>query len=178
MLFRELVVVCKTLNDYNIQTRNYFKYNADKLNARNVTAEIPRTGYESSTTGKLPRGCSYLGSSLILKDNIVLRHYFGGNVCNETIVCKNNTNNKSVVISTGKISMESISYVDIVAPYSRIGDMYELTIGKGSSTYTLTYGVLTYCKEAHVQTTNSDLINTCNAMYNYAIATKSYFDNF
>ena len=42
--------------------------------------------------------------------------------------------------------------------------------------FKLTYGVLTYCKKAYIQNPDSDLVSTCNAMYNYSEAVKMYFD--
>ena len=170
----ELKEVCSALNDFNAQTRNYFKYNTDGLNVSNVAANIPSEGYESSSTGKLPEDSSYMGSSLILRDEIVLRHYFVGDLSSEVIACKNKASNKAVEVKFGTVS-DNITYVDIAAPYSHISDMYELSIGEGETAYTLTYGVLTYCNKAYEKNPNSELVNTCNAMYNYSVATNKYF---
>ncbi|MCQ2527413.1 MAG: hypothetical protein MJ130_11665, partial [Lachnospiraceae bacterium] len=147
----------------------------DGLNVGSVTADIPTTGYEASMTGKLPEGCSYIGSSLVLEEQLVLRHYFVGDISSEVISCVATTNNKAVEITTGNTADDRITYVDIAAPYSQIADMYKVIIGEGETAYTLTYGVLTYCNKAYELGQNSELVNTCNAMYNYSVAVNAYF---
>lgn len=178
----ELKNVCQSLLDYSEQARSYFGYNTSGLSVGNISANIPTTGYAMKATGILPKGNEYLGSSLILGDELTLRHYFTGSSKGLTITCTDATKRKSNAVaigstnsgSTGAGSADSETgmYVDIKVPYSDIGDMFELKVtASGQNTsYTLDYGVLTYCQKAHAKNADSKLTNLCNALYNFSSA--------
>lgn len=152
-------------------------HNIENLEVLSVTTDMPTSGYEVSTKGSLLKKCSYVGSSLILKNKITLRHYFIGDISGDTMSCKNITKSKTIPIDINRIEASNVTYVDIVVPYTNISDMYELAIDDNHlETYTLTYGVLTYYGKAYALDPNSDLVQMCQAMYNFSMSAKDYYE--
>jgi len=171
----EVKAVCKSLLEYSNQARNYFEYNNTGLVTNDVSASIQASGYEMKTVGQLPGGTAYIGSSLVLKDEVILRHYFTGSSSGLAITCTDTVHKESASVTIGDMNSVSMFYVDIKIPYSDIVDMMELKITTaGGNSYSLSYGVLTYCNKARAMNTNSKLINLCNALYNYSAAVMNY----
>lgn len=176
--------VCSALMEYNAQARNYFGYNTEGLEVGAVSGYIPNYSDNAmAITGQLPEGYAYLGSSLVLEDKLVLRHYFSGNFGGSTVSFSNlSGKGTDVTINTVVMQESNLMYVDISAPYSCIDNMYRITIELSddinrSYSYTLKYGALTYYLKARDLNVGKDLINTCQALYNYSLATQNYFSN-
>lgn len=172
----ELIKVCSSLLAYSQQAGAYFDTGNAGAASENVAANLPAKGYGMVTSGELPGGCEYLGSTLILGERVILRHYFRGDVDRFSISCTDKANGSKVSISTGHVSAARIGYVDIPLSYLTMGDMFELKMyTAGNSTpYTLRYGAVTYCLNAAESNTDRDLTKLCNALYNFSAAISNY----
>lgn len=172
----ELKNVCSSLIDYSEQAMNYFGYNNAGLTIGDIAARVPTSGHSMKITGELPNCCEYLGSSLVLGDEVILRHYFTGDANRFVISCTDVTLRKSTSVAISSVDAINGFYVDIKVPYSYVGNMYEVklkTAGTGTS-YTLRYGVVTYCNYANGLNTNNNLINLCKALYYFSSAILEY----
>ena len=73
------------------QLKIYGEYASAYFNGTVATSSIDDMNeselskYKSVITGTLPDGIEYIGSSLVLKDAIAVRHYFKGNISGKAI---------------------------------------------------------------------------------------------
>lgn len=161
------------LVEEDIQLSTEYPMIMDKVEGSNIeTFYIERPDPEALKNNVV--NASVFGLSV--SDEVRLRHYFAVNDSKFTVTCVNITKKDNTSVNIGYTNASSIMYVDIKVPYSSIGDMYELKISTSasSSSYTLCYGVLTYCNKARELNADSDLTNLCNALYNFSIAVSSY----
>lgn len=172
----ELKNVCKCLIEYSEQARNYFQYNNSGLVIGNVSATLPTKNYAMTTKGKFPNGAGYLGSSLILGDEVILRHYFMGDCERFFMKCTDITKKTVVPVTVERMDSMYAFYVDIKVPYANIGDMYDLKVSYvgNAEAINIGYGFLTYTYMAKNMNANSSLVNLCNALYNFSSAVASY----
>ena len=111
----------KALLNYGAAAQTYFGYNTDKL-ANSILNESDRTVADSDTltnetayavSSSIPDGISYYGTSLLLKSETTLRHYFkleeGKSLSDYSITVTNGTD--SVEYTTGTKS--GLCYIDI-----------------------------------------------------------------
>jgi len=171
----ELKNVSNRLLEYSEQARNYFGYNTSGLAAGSVSATLPTEGYTMQTSGTMPNGSTYLGSSLILGDEVVLRHYFAGDSKRFVYKCTDNTKKADATYTVKQVDSAAVFYVDIPVNYSNIGDMFTLRIrAKGDYEYNIKYGVVTYCNNVQALSTDSKLTGLCNSLYNLSVAIANY----
>jgi len=170
----KLINICSSLIDYNEQARNYFGYNSAGLVTADLATRFPSSDYSMKTTGNLPNGTAYQGSSLILGDELILRHYFSGDSRRYVYACTNKDTKAQSEYSVEAVDSADVFYVDIAVDYSNINHMYEFKVANRNNSYTLKYGVLTYCQKAESQSCDNSLTNLCKAMYNFSTAVKNY----
>lgn len=75
---------CKNLKTYGEYASAYFKGTSATTYVSNVSA-ASLASYQSKINGSLPDGVTYVGSSLILKDGVTVRHYFEGDLSNVNV---------------------------------------------------------------------------------------------
>ena len=71
--------LCNCMNEYGKAAQIYFNYKADEVDKHSYTgyeAIYKLDNYSTFSIGTLPEGLSYRGLSLVLEDNILIRHYF------------------------------------------------------------------------------------------------------
>jgi len=158
----------KAVLNYGTAVQVYFDRNIDKpanggLNANDrILSTIPSTVLEPYNA--LPTmhidGITYYGSSLLLKEHIVLRHYFvcedGFNIDN----CAFFVNDVAVTCS-GK---DGICYVDIDVSIYEIQSIFELKVQSNSQTGVLRYGPMHYASrvenDASISTELKDVVRS------------------
>jgi len=162
----QIINLCKALDNYGYASQNLFKYKAtDK--ALDIAGAGDLSAYKSTTSGVLPEGLRYLGSSLLLEGNTTIRHYFVGDSTG-LIAAVNGDNNRVKVHQQG-----NYCYVDIsnISAYN-FDKSYELVVwtpevsGNGLAGFRISnYSVLSYCEKvlSNPQST-SDLQTVAKAL--------------
>lgn len=165
----------KSILNYGAYSQKYFEVDTDKLaNASlgfkdKILDDIPQdiiTSYSSNTVASLS-SLSYYGTSLLLKDEIVMRHYF-------MLQNDEDINNYSATLNGKKLSIKKnggLYYVDItgISPKD-LNKTINLAINKGTSTVTLDYSPFNYIVKAYTKS-DSDikLKELMNALYWYNV---------
>jgi len=153
-------------------TENYVEY-ADAYFA-NETVDAYKTDatidVEAATrTNAALEGVEFYGTSLILEDNVTIRHYFKVNDI-DAFVAAGYTSD----IDFG--TKGDYIYYDITdIPAQELGTQYSLTIkdAEGAAIYEVKYAATNYIA-AMVNDSNANLASLVNAMYDYYIAAADY----
>ena len=193
----EAIDLINSLETYCKTAEEYFKNTASETGTPSVT-EYNFIGYNktdkkynsSPVTGKTEH-IKYAGTSLLLKDKTILRHYF-------RLENGMTPNDLMETYMEGSVSFELyldnklISYPDfndrqnssyIYVDVTEIGpayldNMYTLKITEDDSTMEFTSGVLSYCnKVIDTQTSDPALQNVCKALYSYNYCAKKYLES-
>ena len=151
---------------YGEYAANYF---SDDEPLADLDVDIPESS--SSVTGIAED--LFDGATLSLKSQTSLSLYFVsdqdvtltatdkyGNTC----VCDYDHNGNEYVIR-----IRNIAPNDLEEPIT-------VTVSDGENTGTVTYSPLTYCYKAQQTSTNSKLVNTVKALYNYHREATNYFE--
>ncbi|MDE6664728.1 MAG: hypothetical protein K2K14_00845 [Ruminococcus sp.] len=127
-----------------------------------VTAEILKK-FEKQTSGTLPDGIEYYGSSLLLESRTTVRHYFKA------------AKGMSVIEYDFSAYKDGYYYTDILnIPAGQLATSKKTTIGDWSIPYSpmsYVYSVLKSGSE------NQNLVNLCKALYLYQQAAETYQKN-
>lgn len=169
----------KALLNYGAESQKYFDYNSNNL-ANNIlddkdkvitTGTVDYTKYQKSLLNNC-KNITYYGSSLILKSDFTIRHYF-------TINAGTNISDYSFVVNGKELSaMKSagqIYYVDIEGiTANNIDHAYTLTITENATKQqaSLVYSVMSYMSAA--QNSNQKLEGLVKSIYAYGVAFKNY----
>lgn len=168
MYSSEIVQIANTMMNYGYYALTHFnggiqssnagvKAVADKMEA--VTAEN-LAGFEKKTSGKLPKGITYHGSSLLLKSNTTVRHYF--KVASGTDVSAYKFDGQKDGYYYKEISEISARNLG-VAQNVKIGD------------YTISYSPMSYAYSVlSSKNVSGSLKNVVKALYLYEQAAKAY----
>ncbi len=190
----EAIDLINSLETYCKTAEEYFNNTASETGTPSVT-EYNFIGYKktdkkynsSPVTGKTEH-IKYAGTSLLLKDKTILRHYFRlengmtpedfmetymeGSVSFELYL-----DNKLISCPDFNYSQNSsYIYVDVteIGP-AYLDNMYTLKIIEDDSTMEFTSGVLSYCnKVIDTKTSYPALKNVCKALYSYNNCAKKY----
>jgi len=161
----ELADLVKALDTYGLCAKDYFGYNTPAANSipEVAVAQIGE-GFELSQTGSLPDGIEYLGSSLILKDRITVRHYFSSGL-------------RSYVVTVDGVKKsidykEGVCYVDVtgISPVN-YGQKHVLKVGD----YELGYCPYTYIDAVHRKSSDPKLNKLVNSLYWYGFYAEKYW---
>ena len=176
-MFTKATPLVKAMLNYGAYAQKNFQYddsplaNADlseeEKDVSSVTAKMLE-GFVRETTGE-EKGLTYSGSTLVLKSETSIRHYFtvqdGYSIDSFTFNCGGK---KLVPVASG-----NMYYVEI--PNIASGDldtMYEVTVGG----FRVKYGALTYVYNQLSKTTTSETLRKlCQAIYLYNQAANEYF---
>ena len=158
-----LIALASVMGSYGTAAKAYFagetvSYDGD--NADEINEAL--SDYAPATAGT---GADYYGSSLLLKENITLRHYFTSDPGEVTVSDGEDT---WTLTATPK---DGFWYVDIegIAP-AELDTIYTVSVGDWS----LSYGVFSYCYKA-MQSGSDNLKALVENLYEYHLAARDYF---
>ena len=164
--YEKAVPLVQAMLSYGENAANYF---SDDEPLADLDVDIPESS--SSVTGIAED--LFDGATLSLKSQTSLSLYFVsdqdvtltatdkyGNPC----VCDYDHNGNEYVIR-----IRNIAPNDLEEPIT-------VTVSDGENTGTVTYSPLTYCYKAQQTSTNSKLVNTVKALYNYHREATDYFE--
>ena len=167
----EQKAVVETMLHYGAAAQNYFDYNVENLANEGYTDSVTNTigsSFAPSVTGKVD-GVTYYGSSLLMKDNIFLRHYL--NITGDVSSYSFAFNGEAVTpVSTSKVSGANY-YVqlDDILP-NELDGVYVLTVSASGNTLTLDYSPMSYVQRMSVKDNMKTLVQQ---LYDYHIAAKA-----
>ena len=167
----EQKAVVETMLHYGAAAQNYFDYNVENLANEGYTDSVTNTigsSFAPSVTGKVD-GVTYYGSSLLMKDNISLRHYL--NVTGDVSSYSFAFNGEAITpVSSSKVSGANY-YVqlDDILP-NELDGVYVLTVSANGNTLTLDYSPMSYVQRMSVKDNMKTLVQQ---LYDYHIAAKA-----
>lgn len=132
----------RDMKNYGEYSQYYFGYKMNNLSPtlQNINYSEAVKSYAKVTSGTMPAGVNYIGSSLLLNSAVGIRHYFS--VSGSLPEFK---------INGSKVSPKKDGnsyYVDIEnIPASKLGAAYTLSV-KGSSEWELKYSAMSYVNQA------------------------------
>ena len=164
--------LAKAMLNYGGYAQEFFEKNIDNLANANLKAEDKSlasvnastfSNYDYIKTGSVS-GISYKGSSLNLVSETEIRHYFTLTGSKKIKDYTFTVNGKGVTPSQN----ENGYYVTVPGiSAANLADRYTVTVTDGSSTFTLKYGAMDYCKLTHTKSSDNKLQNVTKALYLY-----------
>lgn len=148
---------CKKLKIYGEYASAYFNSTVatsllDSLNAADLS------DYDSVISGTLPDGIEYIGSSLILRDAISVRHYFKGDLSEKVILADKQ--------QIKPIGVGDVYYIELPGiRMSELGHMISTQINGWS----ISYCPYSYCYKA-LESDNLQLVNLIKALRAVAVS--------
>ncbi len=164
----DMINLSKAISNYGLCSQYYFRYKAPEA-LPTVDSVDDYEAHKAITTGTLPDGVEYIGSSLLLKSNTTIRHYF----------YMNNAGNitfKVDGVTTGVKKDKNIYYLDITGINAlNLSNKYKVTVSDGKKTFELQYSALSYCEKVNSSVKDSSLLALTNSLYWYNKETLDYF---
>lgn len=161
-----LAELAVALDNYGICAQRYFGYNTSE---DVILPEIEEVSIADSMhetiTGELPEGVEYLGSSLVLKDRVSVRHYFSGDLANCYITVGGRTAKAIKSGDRSYVEVPGIKPVDLDESY-RIG----------VDIFSMSYCPYSYIDKALTKSDDDDLINLVKSLYWYGEKADRYFN--
>ena len=173
-----LVALVEAMSDYGSCAQAHFRYDTDSRAAilgdlESVTAE-DLAGYAPKLSTSGHSGLTYLGSSLVLRSETAIRHYFSldeGEIGDYSF----KVGGKELTPVQGDQGW----YVEIPDIYARYLDKtYVLTAsGAEGKIFTLRYSALSYAKNVLEKNEDPTLMDLARAVFRYSQAADAYFDS-
>ena len=156
---------------YGAAAQLYFVYNKDYLANEGYTDEVTNVIGSTATpvaSGSV-EGVRYYGTSLLLQDDISLRHYL--NISGDMSSYSFSFNGKAVTpVSVSGISgANCYVQLDDILP-NELDNKCTLTVSKGDAAWTLDYSPMSYIQR---MSTKDDTKNLVQQLYDYHLATKT-----
>ena len=153
-----LVALASAMNSYGTAAGAYFGGEDVSYDG----AAVDLSGYKSTVTGT---GAAYYGSSLLLKEEVTIRHYFTANPGTVTVSVGDSTETLEVKQKDGLwyVDIKDIAAIELGTP---------CTVSAGD--WALSYSALSYCYKA-MQSGNDNLKALVENLYQYHLAAKDYF---
>ena len=167
----EQKAVVEAMLHYGAAAQNYFNYNTAKLANEGYTDSVTNTigsSFSPEWTGSVP-GVALYGSSLLLRENISLRHYL--NISGDVGSYSFAFNGEEVTpVATSKVA-EANYYVqlDDILP-NELDGTYVLTISDGNNTIIYEYSPMSYIRRMNTKDNMKDLVQQ---LYDYHLAAKA-----
>ena len=167
----EQKAVVEAMLHYGAAAQKYFDYNANNLADEGYEDTVTNTigsTFSPELTGKVA-GTSYYGSSLLMTENISLRHYLNikGDVSGYSFAF----NGEEVTpVATSKVS--SANYyvqLDDILP-NELDGVYILTVAANGNTLTVNYSPMSYVQRMSTKDSMKDFVQQ---LYDYHIAAKA-----
>jgi len=172
----QLVALAQSMYNYGAVSAQYFGNDTSWVkiegsqNIYSLAGSLNSTAldlYAETFNGTLSGEVTYLGASLILEEDVTIRHYFTGNVWSHTF--KVNGNQVSVNQVNGTSGLYYIEVKDIDAV--DFDTAYTVSVDGWSCSYS----VMSYAKKAHGATDREGIKAVTAAMYDYMKKAESYF---
>jgi len=166
---QKLADLAKAVDAFGLYAQKYFAYDIPSTlpSVSDTPATLVNERY--TTSGSLPKGVRYLGSSLVLNDSVSIRTYFSvdGDVSGYTFSVdgKNYTPIK-------KDNLYYIEKSDINA--TNLGTKHAFSVQKGSDKYTINYSALSYIYTAVNTSQNDLLVKLSRSLYWYHVKVSAY----
>lgn len=174
----------KALLYYGKYAQAYFNPSATGDPAEMITGTDPipdlpvvTTDAADNTITGTQQGISYYGTSLILRDNVVIRHYFTLSDTSELEKYSFKWGNTSTTVHTDKnFNTNKLVYVDSdPLNYNLLNTTKQITVSReGNAVLTFNYNSYNYIKSVFDKNTSSqgsvptELLNLLRAFYNYS----------
>lgn len=183
----KLVNLVTAMLNYGAYSQTYFDYNTQNLANSVLTDEqkqLPDTtaeelsSYECSYTANVSYtgDTAYYGSSLVLKSETDIKHYFSYNpsVSLEAFTCTDSTGNSYEIEQSGNYLYVRVA--NIAA--NKLGEAVTLTLCKNDvEVGTITYSPLSYAYSIlSASSTDDALKNMVKALYQYYLTADAYFN--
>lgn len=159
--YAKAVPLVQAMLVYGDNAKYYFDKTGEEPDA--VEATIPE--YGSIIHDTMPAGVTFTGATLSLKSQTTLSLYFESNQEIE-LTCPGYTT---------KTAHSDREYVIRIRDIAAMDLNKEFTV-KVNGADAVTYSPLTYCYKAQQTSTNSKLVNTVKALYNYHREATDYFE--
>ena len=172
----EYADIYEAVINYGLCAKSYFDNNPTESPVSVPNVDL--SSYEMKMSGKLPNGCTYYGSSLILEDSITIRHYFSVNSLQVSDPSKYTILlDGSPAANVGFNESYSLYYIDITGIEAwNIDKAYALTVSGDGNNFTLNYSALSYAYLVAERNTNSKLVSLVKSIYWYNKALKDYLN--
>jgi len=151
------------IRDYGKCARNYFGLeNKDGVPSIKAADEWLGEGFdefEPKIGTTLPEGVTYVGSSLLLKSSVIVRHYFS---------IDNPENLNRPTFKGDEIDFETkdgLYYVDVEHSLLDLGCLFPTVVSDNKTSFTINYSPMNYCGKVIKKSNNDDLKNLANSMY-------------
>jgi len=168
----DLYNLCAAIKNYGVSAQHYFGYNTDGLPGVNVDSGIDYSSYAPEVVGTCPGGVTYLGSSLLLENNVTIRHYFDIN----SLTGLSFTVNGNALSQSDIHTKDGCYYIDIAGINALDLDAKQvLTVSGGGKTYTIKYSALSYCQKVNSKSGDNKLKTLANSLYWYNKQAEKYF---
>lgn len=173
---RELTALVQAIYNYGAVSAEYFGADTGwvRLSASQTvygTVEIisaDKIGSKAErVSGSLPGDIVYQGASLILDNDVTVRHYFTGNLKGHMVKVNGSSVTPQAVNGTS-----NMYYVDIkgIGPVN-FDSEHVLTVDN----WTNRYSVMSYCNKALNMSGDTAIKSVVSSMYHYMMAAKAYY---
>lgn len=146
-----LYELCCALDNLGYASQNYFNYQPSE-DSLTLSEAGDLSAYQSTISGQLPDGIEYVGASLLLNANTVIRFYFKGFTEDSFALLKTNDGNITMLRAQMKDNYGYVEIRDI--PFWGLDQAYEIDVYKDSNDTAISsrnrfkiynYSALTYC---------------------------------
>ena len=145
----------KSMLNYGGYSQEYFGYNTENLANKDIDGTLGEVDgskiEDKKSVGSLPDGITYYGTSLLLENEIIVRHYF------------KLTDNS--LAKTYNLKENHIGWYLDCEPVSAANLGKQITTKIGD--YTIVYSPMNYVKLVAANTEDTKLKNVCAALYEY-----------
>lgn len=176
----ESKAMVRAMLNYGGYAQEYFDYHTDEMANRGIgDTSLPDLELDDSVkyskTGSVS-GVTYKGSSLILRSNTVIRHYFQITGEPEDVTFILNGQKLNPESSTKGTNYYSVDITGI--PAKNLGTFYPLVVSKDGETMTLNYCVYSNIKATLDRSASTPKVslNLMKSLYLYGMRSKEYFD--
>jgi len=164
---KELMGLAFAMKHYGWCSEYYFSDGKAGMMPEVNAVDYSLLNCEGKTTGELPSGVTYAGSSLMLESNTSIRHYF--NISNNSAL-DFRLDGENVRLN----EKDGLYYIEInnIKP-TELDKKHTLEIAE--TDFKLEYSALSYCKKVNSKSSNRALKSLADSIYWYNAAAKDYF---
>ncbi len=171
----KMAKLAKAMDVYGQYSQKYFNYNTQLVSTFEAVNEYNLSGFAETDNGNMPEGLTYYGSSLMLKSETSIRHYYHVNSGYDIEDYVFEVNGQTLT-PTCRTGLYYIEIPNIAA--AMLGNNAVTKISKGENIYEYNYSALSYMNKCKTKyTAAEDIYKLANAMASYYDAAKSYFES-
>ena len=178
-----LVALVKAMNDYCTLAQQYFQYKTDNIaplynDVDSLVSDDAFDAYAKVLTKDGTKSLQYYGSSLLLKDGTVIRHYFklnSGSIKDWTVTVSDGESEptKCTLKKSG-----SYYYVEFSVAAKNLAKPYHVEVSNADGVHiAIDYSAFSYVESRIHTTDDAQLKLLMKSMYLYNQAAIEYFNN-